>query len=130
VALEKLKTLQSDHNRVKSNTVVNYVKLNVHQGLSAHFSDVDLVVDKGLLDTILTGTEEDTAEKAVAYVSEVFNILRSPGGVFLLVSHSPPEKSRLDLLTYGSPSWRVEVAQVPREGDRYAYHYVYVCERV
>jgi ubiquinone/menaquinone biosynthesis C-methylase UbiE len=84
----------------------------------------DACIDKGLLDTVLTG--ETSFVRAALCVREAHRILR-PGGVFLVVSHSPPDH-RLPIIAAQSLAWRsIDHAILPRPGMPPVH--LYVCRR-
>ena len=113
----------------------------------------DLIVDKGLLDSLLCG--ETNYDDVGLYVAEMHRVL-APGGRFLVVSHSPPN-SRLTYLrggiaagtdrgrgtgSTGTCTWTVDYVSIPRtsqtdvkstttaaETNKAVCYYMYVCQK-
>jgi len=105
---------------------------------------VDVVVDKGCLDSVLQDADQvrlsmrwqrhtsrdvepllrAATRQARSVVEEVCRVL-SPGGIFVVVSYEPPA-GRADILrTVNDPRWALEVA-----GDEDEHgNYVYVCRK-
>ena len=91
----------------------------------------DLVIDKALLDALLCGGENIT--NVLTMLREVHRVLK-PGGVYVCISHGPPE-ARLDYLNKQT-GWSIETRVVPKplvegivEEGVAKNHYMYVCTK-
>merc|ERR1712151_1210852 len=96
----------------------------------------DIVIDKGLLDTLATGGHQFPRIKKL--LSEVHRVLR-PKGVYLLVSHASVG-GRLPYLVMDNWGWQIEVARLAKppgllaagdrgDGNGSGYFNVYVCTK-
>lgn len=103
---------------------------------------IDVVLDKAMLDTILTGEDPDgNSHQALTHVSRV---LKS-SGIYISVSHRPPS-ARKELLEVADFRWQLQVRTVPRPGVQGApkfathtaqdgvaeptdVHWVYICTK-
>ncbi|ETV92404.1 hypothetical protein H310_13292 [Aphanomyces invadans] len=94
----------------------------------------DVVVDKGLLDTVLCGA--NNIENAVALVHELHRVLKV-NGTFVLISHGPPD-TRLHYLTRETLEWTVHpptpIERAGRDGCMTSLGtprlcYMYTCHR-
>jgi ubiquinone/menaquinone biosynthesis C-methylase UbiE len=92
----------------------------------------DLIIDKGLFDSQLCGSENIT--HAHALIQEMYRVLK-PGGIYIIISHGAPD-SRMGYLTRGV-RWAVDHVAVAKplvQGlteDGYAKnHYIYTCKKL
>ena len=89
---------------------------------------VDLVVGKGLLDTILCG--EDSGDLAAQMVAAAHRVLKKRG-VLLVVTHAPFADKRAALLSTGD--WKVAthtlLAPKVDDGEEDVTHYVFACTK-
>ena len=92
----------------------------------------DLIIDKGLFDCQLCCS--DNLESAQLLIREMHRLLK-PGGVYIIISHGPPE-SRMGYLTRGV-RWAVDTVNIPKtpleglpEEGVLKYHYMYTCKKI
>eukprot|EP00397_Hematodinium_sp_SG-2012_P046957 GEMP01053222.1.p1 GENE.GEMP01053222.1~~GEMP01053222.1.p1 ORF type:complete len:196 (+),score=42.17 GEMP01053222.1:392-979(+) len=91
----------------------------------------DVIIDKALLDVLATCYDSTRSARAV---EEIYRVLEQ-GGVFVCVSHAPPER-RLNLLTLnGAAHWRIEVTKLAKlsvpfiDLDAPGCFFVYICTK-
>ena len=96
----------------------------------------DAVLDKGCLDTLLTG--EKSHSNANRFCAQVARILK-PGGVYMCVSIGTPSE-RLPILSNQDFSWSITTETIPKpissenaevhdpDGDPVSCHYLYICK--
>jgi len=133
--------------RHSEKTTLTWEVMDVSEKLSFPDASFDVCVDKGCLDSILCG---DSSTVKVA--DSIYNVLRvlKPTGIFVIMSHWPPEKW-LGYLEQEAYNWSISAFAVPRPvvgappdvnsasvrdttqsmyGDPVAVHYIYVCKKL
>ena len=139
-----IKQMQERHSE---KTTLTWEVMDVSEKLSFPDASFDVCVDKGCLDSILCG--DSSTVKVADSIYHVLRVLK-PTGVFLLISHWPPEKwlGYLEVEVY---NWNISVFAIPRPivgvsldssssardtatqstyGDPIAVHYLYVCRKL
>ncbi len=130
--------------RAKGLYDMDYAVMDVRELDSLPDHCFDLIVDKGLLDSLLCG--DTNYDDVGRYVGEMHRVLAA-GGCFLVVSHSPPS-SRLSYLRAdlgvepgrGSCSWAIDHVSIPRtntksgastaaDASNSTCYYMYVCRK-
>lgn len=122
-------------------TSVTWDTMDLSEKLAFPDASFDVCIDKGCLDSILCG--ESSTNRISDSIYHILSVLK-PTGVFLMISHWPPEKwlGYLEMELY---NWTVSVFAVPRPvvgsaneparesttyGDPIAVHYLYVCKKL
>eukprot|EP00755_Sulcionema_specki_P019559 Sspe_Gene.69793::Locus_41167_Transcript_1_1_Confidence_1.000_Length_788::g.69793::m.69793 len=98
----------------------------------------DCIIDKATLDSRMCGSEDTAITRSVSRMLHEISRVLKKGGLYLCISHSPPEERQC--LYRPDLEWDVEVEHIPKvemigslsdefEGDDYRHYFAYLCRK-
>lgn len=125
ISLESLYIMKKRNDGIRPK--LNYIQMNAKKMYYGN-NFFDVVIDKGLLDTILCG--ENALVEASKLTKEITRVLK-PNGIYILISFGSP-KERLKHLQWDYLDYDIEVYDIKNfyeDITKKSTHYIYLCRK-